>query len=406
MRVRRFELRLIGSGLVVAWSVAAAAVLLAYRPGGPLDVVVGLTMLGPITIAAASVVWPPVARGSGAFPLMVCIGLGVLLVLVPSIAGVAVQLIALGSQTLMPSPEAAYPWFLALVGTALFAGFGLARRIQGGMAVRRRRLVVGIGLAAIAVAIAGGLFAAVAVANEVALQGSSVAPVASRFGPTSGSDDPPLCNAGIGVGATAKLEERLVGRADLRPIGTVDVTGERAGDDVRGTAYVATDDQLGLFGTARVGSRLWQRTPSAGWQTGDESPGDAAPADDARGDGPTLDLQVLDTALTHGNRATAEDRGIEVLEGAPARRCRIAVDGTTFRAAFPQVGWLVGEANLGHWRGQLDYWVFRDGQLGQVAATANGEAGAIDPTALQATVEVLLTATERGRPITIYPPAT
>ena len=43
MRVRAFELRLIAVALVVCWSVAAGLVLLAYRPGGPLDLIVGLT---------------------------------------------------------------------------------------------------------------------------------------------------------------------------------------------------------------------------------------------------------------------------------------------------------------------------------------------------------------------------
>ena len=85
------------------------------------------------------------------------------------------------------------------------------------------------------------------------------------------------------------------------------------------------------------------------------------------------------TALTPGNRATAEDRGIDVIEGARARRCRVAVDGATFAAAFPQVRWLVGDADLHRWRGQLDYWVFVDGQLGQVAGDASGEATGIDP---------------------------
>ena len=63
MRVRRFELRLIGICLVIAWAVAAALVLLAYRPGGPLDILVGLTVLVPTGIAALAVAWPPVARG-------------------------------------------------------------------------------------------------------------------------------------------------------------------------------------------------------------------------------------------------------------------------------------------------------------------------------------------------------
>ena len=48
MRARRLELRLLGSALVAAWGLAAILVLLAYRPGGPFDIVVGITMLVPL----------------------------------------------------------------------------------------------------------------------------------------------------------------------------------------------------------------------------------------------------------------------------------------------------------------------------------------------------------------------
>jgi hypothetical protein len=47
---------------------AAALILLAYRPGGPLDVIVGITMLVPVGIALASVVWPPLAGGRSRTP--------------------------------------------------------------------------------------------------------------------------------------------------------------------------------------------------------------------------------------------------------------------------------------------------------------------------------------------------
>ena len=68
MRVRAFELRIIAVALVVCWSVAAALVLLAYRPGGPFDVIVGLTAMTPIAIALTGAIWPPVTRGDVAFP--------------------------------------------------------------------------------------------------------------------------------------------------------------------------------------------------------------------------------------------------------------------------------------------------------------------------------------------------
>ncbi|MEA2612292.1 MAG: hypothetical protein QOI52_251, partial [Chloroflexota bacterium] len=136
VRARRFELRLLAGALVGAWGLAAVLVLLAYRPGGPLDVAVGITMLVPLTIAVSGFVWPPVARGRDTYPMVVALGVGSLLLLLPSIGGVLNQLLALGSQTLMPSLEAAYPWLLALAGTSLFAGFGLARRLDSGTALR------------------------------------------------------------------------------------------------------------------------------------------------------------------------------------------------------------------------------------------------------------------------------
>jgi hypothetical protein len=392
VRVRIFELRLIGAVLVAAWAVSGGLILLTYRPGGPFDLLVGLTSLAPIAIAVASVIWPPVARGDRAFSAIVWLGISGLLCLVPSVVGVFDQLTALGSQTLLPSVEAAYPWLLALMATSLFAGFGVARRLQGGSAIRRRRLLGGVAVAIVATAISGGGFGAVAVANDVALRDRAAA--ASRYGPTSGTEQPPACNVQLGVGTTARLRLEMRGTVDLRPIGSIELTGLRVGDEFRWLAYVATVRQLGEYGSARIDDEAWVRTPSLGWRTVDPR---SVEAD-------TLDNQALAVALTPDYRATAEDRGVEVLEGARARRCRIAVDGDIFEAAFPQVRWLVGSADLHRWRGQLDYWVFLDGQIGQVAGSVNGEATGVLPDALQATVEVHLTATERGRSFVIYPP--
>jgi hypothetical protein len=392
MRVRAFELRLIAVTLVVGWSVAAALVLLAYRPGGPLDVIVGLTAMTPIAIALAGAIWPPVARGNNAFPAMIGLGVVALLCLVPSIAGVVTQLLTFGTRTLLPSFEAIYPWLLALLATSLFSGFGIARRLHGGSALRRRRLLAGLGIALAATSLSGILFATVAVANDVALRDTP--PAASRFGPTIGDVQPPVCNAPLSAGPTARLALHVDATVDLRPLGAADLTGLRVHDDFRWLAYVASNEQLGQYGSARVGDEAWATAPGSAWA----AVAPAAVADDA------VDLQALRAALNPGYRATAEDHGVEVIEGARARRCRIAVDGTTFRDAFPQVALLVGDADLHRWRGQLDYWMFLDGQLGQVAGSANGEASAIVPNALSATIDVLLTATERGRDSVVYPP--
>src|SRR5688572_21517439 len=197
MRARRLELRLLASALAGAWGLAAVLVLLAYRPGGPLDVVVGITMLLPLAIAISGVVWPPVARGRATYPMVVALGVGSLLLLLPSIGGVLNQLQALGSQTLMPSLEAAYPWLLALVGTSLFAGFGLARRLDAGKALRPRRLAVGT-LAGIGLTlIAGTAFAGAAIANELALRDRTTPPTASRFGPIDAEAELPPCDGAL-----------------------------------------------------------------------------------------------------------------------------------------------------------------------------------------------------------------
>ena len=392
MRVRTFELRLIAVALVVCWSVAAGLVLLAYRPGGPLDLIVGLLALTPIAIALAGAIWPPVARGDVAFPAIVWLGILALLCLVPSITGVVNQLLAFGSRTLLPSPEAAYPWLLALFATSLFSGFGIARRIQGGTAIRRRRLVAGTAIALALTLLSGIAFAAVAVANDVALRDRPVE--ASRFGPAAGGEQPPLCDADLMAGPSARLNLHMSATVDLRPVGSVDVTGTRVGRDLRWLGYAATSRQLGQFGAARIAGQAWTISPGTRW----------APVEPATVDADTVDLQALEVALTPALRATAEDRGIEVIEGARARRCRVAVDGLIFEAAFPQIAWLVDGADLHRWRGQLDYWVFLDDQLGQVAGSINGEATEIVPDALNGTVEVRMTATERGRDTFIYPP--
>jgi hypothetical protein len=394
VRVREFELRLIAIALVAAWATAAALVLVAYRPGGPIDLLVGLTFILPIAIAAASVRWPPLARGSGAFPLMICLGIGSLLLLLPSIGGLFNQLQALGSQTLLPSWEAAYPWFLALAGTSLFAGFGLARHWLGGMALRPRRLAAGVAIGSALTIVTGVAFASVAVGNELALRDRPGAVAGSRFGPTDVEGEPPPCDGEVVAGPTALVSVDMSGAIDLRRIGSVDQGGPRNGTDFRWSAYVATSQEFGWYGAASTADGAWSRTPGSAWRT----TSNAAVADG------TMDLLAVEIALTPGYRATAEDRGIEVIEGAPARRCRIAIDGPTFRTAFPQVRWLVGGADLGDWRGQLDFWVFLDGQVGQIAGSINGTGAVVRPDALQATLEVIVTATERGRDFVIYPP--
>jgi hypothetical protein len=393
VRVRTFELRLIAIALAACWVVAAALVLIGYRPGGPIDIAVGAASLLPAVIAFAGVRWPPVARGNRAFAAMVWLAAGSLLVLVPSIADVTGQLGGRGVQTLLPSVEAAYPWVLGLIGTCLFSGFGIARRRLGESAMRRRRVVRGITIATLLATGTGLVFAAVALGNELALRDRIAS--SSRFGPTNIDREPPLCDGRMGIGPSARLGVQFEGTLDGRSMGSIELGGDRDRADVRWLAYVATSRELGLRGAAQVGQDAWVREPFAAWRRSTPAEiGDVA-----------LDLTAFRAALSPEARAAAESRGVGVIEGARTRQCRIAVDGPTFRAAFPQVAWLVGDADLAHWRGQLDYWVFLDGQIGRIAGSVNGDAADIQTGALQATVRVDLTATDRGTLLQITPPA-
>jgi hypothetical protein len=390
MRVRQFELRLIAGALSILWALEAALVLLGYRPGGPDDLLVGVAACLPIPVAIAALVWPPIARGERAYAAIVWIGLGAILLLVPSIGGVRNQLEGRGPQTLLPSPEAAYPWLLALAATSLFSGLGIARRLLGSASLRRARLVRGVLLATMFTAGASGAFSAVAIANDTALRDRPA--IASRFGPTTG--DPPLCDDPLSAGPQAHIELTIVADIDGHAIGNLDLTGTRSGSDVRWTADVVSARTVGSVGAAQIGRAAWERLPRGDWTSVDT--GILA--------GALLDRQVVSTALALPQRSAPEERGLEFVEGARARHCRIAITGTTFALAFPQVSWIVGQPDLHRWRGRLDYWVFSDGEVGQVDAAVNGEAVSLGDPGLQANLRATMIATDRDRPVSITPP--
>ncbi len=393
MRVRTFELRLIAVVLIAGWTTTAGLLLLAYHPGGPMDVIVGLAAGLPMVIALAGVAWPPVARGNRAFALVVWLGLATLLLLAPSIGGLLDQLLTRGPQTLLPSLEAAYPWLLALLGTSLFSGLGLARQSLGGRSIRRRRAVRGVLVALVLTLAVGSVFTVVAVGNDVAIRDLPAS--SSRFGPTDADREPPVCDDPLSVGRTARLDLSLNGNVDGHPLGTVVISGIRSGSDLRWLAYVATNAELGQFGAARLDGSGWTLDPRTGWR-------DVAPEQLA---GETIDAQVLAAALQPGARVVAEMHGVSFFEGARARHCRVAIDGPTFRAAFPQVRWLVGDADLARWRGELDYWVFVDGELGSVSGMVDGNAAGIVDGGLQGRLRASMTATERDRDHTVVRPA-
>lgn len=386
-------LRILGVALAGLWFTAFGLVLTGYRPGGPVDLVVGFAAIGPVAIALVAVARPPVARGDRAFASIVWLGLGAVLLLVPSLGGIATQLAGGGPQTLLPSVEAGYPWLLALLATGLFAGFGVARRRLGEAALRRRRLRLGAAIGIALTVLAGGTFTVAAVANELALRDHPSS--ASRFGPTDPDVEPPRCSDPLAVGSTARLDLRMDDAVDDRRTGQAVIDGIRDGADVRWTGFAATRLTLGQHGLVRVGDRAWAMQPGVAWTS--------VPAEVAAGH--DLDRQLVAVALTPGNRAVAEDRGLEIIEGARARHCRVTIDGTTLRLALPMVDLLVGASDLSIWRGELDFWVFADGQLGQADGRVTGPALGIEEGALIAELRFRLTAVDRGLPISVMPPA-
>ena len=392
VRVRVIELRILGAALAGLWLMTFGLILLGYRPGGPVDLLVGTAAGLPVAVALGAVLWPPVARSPRAFAMTAWLALTAMLLLVPSIAGLVTQLQGGGPQTLLPSAEAAYPWGLALLATGVFAGLGLARRRLGDRAPRRRRLGTGVALGVAAALVAGTTFAAAAVYNELSL-GNRPA-ISSRFGPTDPTLEPPPCDGPRGLGPTATVTLQMDSSVDGSPTGQLSVAGERSGMDVRWDGYVTSSVAFGQTGFARVDANAWDLLPNYGW----------VQVPPAKIQGNDMDREVLLEALTPAQRSVVEDAGLAYVGGARARHCRVALDGTTLLRALPEVTLLVGEADLSRWRGELDFWVFADGQLGQADGFANGPGLGLATDGLTAEVRFRLIAIDRGAPATIRLP--
>jgi hypothetical protein len=395
VRVRQFELRLLAITLTLLWAAGGGVVLIAYRPGGPVDLLVGVAASLPLIVSVASIVWPPLVSSERGSAGVFWLGLVAALLLLPSIASVTGQIVAGGAQPLMPSLEVVYPWALALLATSLFAGLGISRHVISEIGIGRRRLATSLAFAVVATSIIGAIFAGLTMADDAALRDHAAA--YSRFGPTSAALTPPDCNKALVNAASAQVELDLWADVDTRSVGTANLSGSRSGADFSWTAQVVRGADLFVeYAAVRRGAEAWLLNPGTSWTK--VSP--------ASVDGDTVDATAVATALSLGNRATAENIGIEYVEGARARHCRVAVDGPTFLASFPQVTWLVGKADLSTWRGELDFWVFGDGEVGRIEGKVDGDAQQILPHGLLATVNLRMTATVRDGPVSIATPRT
>ena len=192
--------------------------------------------------------------------------------------------------------------------------------------MRRRRLARGVIVATVLAVAAGTLFTAVAMANELALRDQPDRLVALRADRRRGRAAD-LRRSDLSVGETARLELHLIGDLDGQAIGSVDLAGDRDGGDFRWLAYAATTQgaraaRRGTDRDRRLGARAVRRL-AAGERSSTSPTGRST-------------CRRSTAALGAGTRAAAELHGVDVIEGARARHCRIAIDGPTFRRRLPR----------------------------------------------------------------------
>ena len=290
--------------------------------------------------------------------------------------------------------EAAYPWLLALTGTCLFAGLGLARRTprarlsppaEAHPRARPRRRSWRSSPARPSPARRSPTSSPCAIDR----------PSSSRFGPTDPERVPPPCDGPLRAGTTAQVQLDLSADIDQHPIGSATVAGSRSGTDVRVAGR--RRHRPGPRAVRRRPDRRSRLAAQPGGRLGVVRSGDGRavhPRPAGRGDGPD-----------RADRTAAEDRGIEFIEGARARHCRIAIDGPTFEAAFPEIVWFAdARPDVHRWRGELDYWIFARRRGRADVGGVNGDAAGIGADGLQGTIRATMIATDRDRPVSIAPP--
>ena len=400
MRVRLLELRLLAVLLVALWLIAGLSVVVGYHPGGPADFWVRASAVLPAVLAAMATVWPPRALGVRAAMLIRWLALGSLLVLAPTIAELLRSLAAGGRQTLLPSLETAYATLVALFTTCLFVGLGIARAMLGQTALRRSRFLLGTLIALALTSVSAAAFGGATLVNDIALRDRQ--PGTSAWGSTDPTIVPPDCDRELRVGTFAAIDVSASGDVDGQRLGGVVMTGRRSFRDEVWHASFATVWGDGELDYTRVGDVSWSHAGGGGWVR--------LPAAGSA-DRETLDRAVVGRALPPDARVASEDRGIELVGGARARHCRTATTGTVALHAFPILSWLAGgtplenAADLDAWRGDVDWWVFGDGELGMATVTVSGQPDGWPIGGLRATLTARLTALEREVPRVVAPPS-
>lgn len=398
MALRLLAARLVAALLLLLWTTLALAILIGYRPGGPADLLVGLAGFLPCPLALAALVWPPVDEEQWVDVAALWLGIASVLLLAPLVVGVLQTLAGGGRQTLLPSLEVAYAGVLALGSTAGYAAVGVVRHFTSSRSASLWRTVAGTGLAVVLTLVGTAVFGGVAVANEQALRRDS--PERSAWGPTDPGLVPVACDAPVSLGPSAAVTIEAAGRIDRELVGTALIQGVRQGSDEQWQGRLESRFGDSTMSYTRSGDAAWLAT-DGGVPRERASGFDQLLADADL----TLEGPALAVIRAPDSRAVTQSLAVELFDGAQARHCRRQIDGPTALRAMLALDWLVDDRlkadpdDLHAWRGDIDWWVFADGQLGRVLITVSGYPGDAWPASgISATLTATLSATDRDRP--------
>ena len=406
-------MRILAATLTALWVATAVAVASAYRPGGPLDVIVAIVCFGPAAVAAAGLGRPALPGSHRAKVALAWTWMGAVLLAIPVLYGVTSTLAAGGPQNLVPSGEAAYAGLLAVFSMAVFSVTGFVHGRHDAMAFERRATWLTVGLGALLTAALGAAFSLVVVINDQALRQAE--PPRSSYGPTDPDLVPPYCDEPVALGQSAVNTIEARSSLDDQERGRAVLSGQRRGIDEAWSGSWSGPDGEGKTAYLRIGRQAWLNdssdepaAPDSPWRETRPDPFALSGHERLTMDGP-VHARV---AVPRGS-IVAEDLGLEVIEGARARHCRTFMDGATALSSFLPLRWLLHDshdqdaADVPRWRGEMDWWVFGDGELGRARVEVSGSRADTgwDATGVRAVLEAELEAVERDSAIDISAPA-
>ncbi len=405
-------MRLLAAILTVLWAATAVAVATTYRPGGPIDIVVMLACFAPVLIADAGFVWPAVGRTHRHRLFLVWVWLAALLFGIPVLYGTVATLTADGPQSLVPSFEAAYAGLLALFSMSWFSVAGWVHRRSGAEPLVRRSSLATTALAVLLTIVVGMAFVLVAAINDRGLR--EVEPSSSRFGPTDPDLEPPFCDEPIDLGANAVVTIEAKSSLDNVERGRARLEGQRGGQDESWGGSWSGPDGAGVGAYLRTGPLAWltdqsddPHAPGTNWRAVAPDPFGMIGEEALTMDGPPQSI-----ADAPRGAIVAEDLGLEHIEGARARHCRTFIDGPAALDTFLPLRWLLfGSSSapadaISRWRGEMDWWVFADGELGLASVEVSGSRAETpwDADGARVVLQGRLEAVDRDQPVDVMAP--